>query len=42
MRTIYEIENGIQTISICDIDKQKKNIRSMIRILMYEIETIGL
>ena len=40
MRTIQEIENGVQTISICDIDERKKNIRSMIRMLMYEIELL--
>ena len=40
MRTIQEIENGVQTISIYDIDKRKKNIRSMIQMLMYEIELL--
>ena len=40
MRTIQEIEAGVQTISLCDIDERKKNIRSMIRMLMYEIELL--
>ena len=40
MRTIQEIEVGVQTISLCDIDERKKNIRSMIRMLMYEIELL--
>ena len=40
MRTIQEIEAGVQTISLCDIDERKKNIRSMIRILMYKIELL--
>ena len=40
MRTIQEIEAGVQTISLCDIDERKKNIRSMIRMLMYKIELL--
>ena len=40
MRTIQEIENGVQTTSICDIDERKKKIRSMIQMLMYEIELL--
>ena len=40
MRTIQDIENGVQTMSICDIDERKKSIRSMIRMLMYEIELL--
>ena len=40
MRTIQDIETGVQTMSLCDIDERKKNIRSMIRMLMYEIELL--
>ena len=40
IRTIQEIKNGVQTVSIYDIDKRNKNIRSMIRMLMYEIELL--
>ena len=40
MRTIQDIETGVQTMSICDIDERKKSIRSMIRMLMYEIELL--
>lgn len=40
MKTIQEIESGVQSISICDIEDRKKTIRSMIRMLMYEVELL--
>lgn len=40
MKTIQEIESGVQSISICDIDDQKKDICSMIRMIMYEVELL--